>query len=136
MLIDAFMIVFALLKPFILCYFATYVSHSCLTISDAVYHVITWYELPLSLRKGIGLIVLRSQSPAHFTGFKVIRCTLATFSAVSEKMCAIQLKIAFKLLSDLFVFFHFHSLSARLRLITLCFAICRHVNIRLSITII
>lgn len=114
MFIDAIIIVYALIKPFVLCYFATYASHSSLSIGEIVYNEIKWYQLPLSLRKRFCLIILRSQKPVHFTGFKIIRCTLETFSAVSEE------NLLFSCFPIFDFIFYLDSLSVRLRLTTSC----------------
>lgn len=72
--------------PFILCFFATHATHEVLYIGDVAYTDLSWYQLPPNLRKRVWMIMLRSQSPVYFTGFKLIRCTLEVYSSVSMIM--------------------------------------------------
>lgn len=66
---------------FIFCYLATRATTAMTTIPRYVYDV-NWYEYPLELREYCQIVLMRSQQPFYFTGFKVIKCTLETFTKV------------------------------------------------------
>lgn len=66
---------------YLLCYSATSTTLDVANVGNVVYNS-RWYEFPLTVRKSIILILIRSQSPVYFTGFKLIRCTLESFMQV------------------------------------------------------
>lgn len=82
-IIDGFLVVYALTVPFILCYFATHASETLQANDDVVYEGISWYHLPASLRKKVWMIIIQSQTPVSLNGFNIIQCTLTTFAEVS-----------------------------------------------------
>lgn len=80
------MVAYALGMPFILCYFATQASENVQSIGDSAFDDLSWFRLPTNLRRKIWMIILRSQSPVHFMGLKLIPCTLEMFTVVSAKI--------------------------------------------------
>lgn len=82
---------------FLLCYTATASSDVVGTIGTIFYGG-NWPEYPLIYRKYLLLMILRSQRPVEFTGLKVVRCNLQTFTDVSYQVLMqsviLSLKIA------------------------------------------
>lgn len=81
--LDAF--AFTLFWSFLLCYTATISSDVIGNIGDIVYNG-NWPKYPLDYRKYVLFMILRSQRPLYFMGFKMIRCTLENFTNVSPLM--------------------------------------------------
>lgn len=78
---DFLCIIGGIIWPYLFCYFATRTTKRVLSIGDSVYDM-NWYEFPVTLQKYITLIIARSQKEVHFTGFTMVRCTLAVFGQV------------------------------------------------------
>lgn len=97
--IDLFLICFCTTSTFLFSYTAYRTSNNVLCLGDIVYNS-RWYQWPTKLRPYILLMVLRSQSPCKFIGFKVIHFNLKTFRRVRESLCAMDTVF-------LFVFFIF-----------------------------
>lgn len=79
--IGVFGVAFGLCWSFVLCYSASLSSDVVASVGDIVYDG-NWSKYPLVYRKYILLMILRSETAAHFTGFKLVRCNLETFTKV------------------------------------------------------
>lgn len=70
------------LSVFLITYFATQVSLQLLQISDISYHSL-WYKYPTTLRKYVRFVIQNAQRPQLFRGFKMMSCTLSSFTKVN-----------------------------------------------------
>lgn len=86
----------AMVWPFLLCYSATAATLAISNVTEIAFNS-HWYVYPLGLRKCVLLIIARSQKLVYFTGFKLIRCTLITFTKLNNS--AISYYIMFKNIS-------------------------------------
>lgn len=75
----------SLMWPFMVCYFATYVTDRISSIGQIVYNS-NWEDLTPKMRTNLLLVIVRSQKPMYFTGFDLILCTLETFGTVRTKL--------------------------------------------------
>lgn len=74
-------ILWSLPWPALFCYVANLTTDRIYSLGDIAYEM-DWFEYPPEIHKFFILIIARSQIPADFTGFKLIRCTLETFVQV------------------------------------------------------
>lgn len=70
---DLGFVICSLFWPALFCYFATITTDRISSIGNIAYHS-DWYEFPSKLRHSIQLIILRSQTPTHFSGWNLFRC--------------------------------------------------------------
>lgn len=63
------------------CYFPNKITTYCSDIGNIVYQS-EWYRLSPKLQKYLQLVIKRSQRPVFLHGFKIIRCSMETFSKV------------------------------------------------------
>lgn len=63
------------------CYFPNEITTYCSDIGNYVYQS-NWYELSPKLQKYFQMIIKRSQIPVYLHGFKIVRCSMETFSKV------------------------------------------------------
>lgn len=67
---------------FIYCYAGETVSAQCSDVALVIAQT-HWYRYPPALQMFMILMIARSQKPFNFTGFKVTKCSLQTFTSVS-----------------------------------------------------
>lgn len=88
--IYAFLVTFGSFAwPLLACYSATLATTKIPGIGLDAYSC-DWYDLPLELRKTLILIMTRTQTSIHFTGFNMIYCNLQTFTTVKYKFVALK----------------------------------------------
>lgn len=85
-------VVEGLAYTFIFCYFATVATTAMASISSTVQES-NWYLQPLPIQKKYILIIARSQIPAVFTGLKMVRCSLESFTMVIFSIIVMFLKV-------------------------------------------
>lgn len=84
-------LILGLFNSFYLCFSANFVSNAVESIGEIAYDG-NWAEYPLICRKYVLLMILRSQRPVYFTGFKIVSCNLETFVRVRfHSMCILTL---------------------------------------------
>lgn len=71
-----------ILIVFIFCFYGNNVTADCELIAMSAYET-RWYIYPMRMRKYMIHIIMRSQQPFYFTGFKFTICSLNTFTKVS-----------------------------------------------------
>lgn len=71
-----------LLIIFIMCYFGHTVTTDCEMVANSIYNEL-WYRFPIKLQKSMIFIIERPQHSYVFTGSKMYRCTLRSFTGVS-----------------------------------------------------
>lgn len=124
-LIDVCMVGYALILPFLLCYFSTRISFKISSIGDTAYRHTNWFEYFPACRKYIWLIILRSQLTVNLKGFDLIECSVQNFAKVSQSgNQSIYFCSFFK--------FEFFSSSKRDFHTALCCDSCQCVNLKES----
>lgn len=108
---------------FLYCYFATLTSDNLIEISDFIYYNTDWYTYNKNFAKYSILIMAKSQRTFYFTGLKIIRCNLQSFTKVD----AMIKKIPFITHKTKFCF-HFNSLQIQPHHIVLCFEIYHYAK--------
>lgn len=89
LIFDCLCIIGSLIWPYLFCYFATLTTNRIVAIGNAVYDS-NWYNYKPMLQKCLILIISRTQKEVHFTGFTMVRCTLAVFGQVLHLYCLLQ----------------------------------------------
>lgn len=84
-LLAVFVFIVNLFWNFLLCHTGTASSDVIASISDIIYNG-NWLKYPLDYQKHVLLMLLRSQRPVYFMGFKMVRCTWENFTSVSSEM--------------------------------------------------
>lgn len=117
---------------FILCYFANASTFSMAELANVVYES-SWYYQPPKIQKLLVLIIARGQKPNIFMGFKMIYCSLESFTKVCDgffvTFCSSEEDFK-KNINE----FYFSSTGPQLR-ITSCFGIfpsVKHSNVTKS----
>lgn len=67
----------------ILCLFGNLVTSEAESVAEAAYDT-NWYSYPVELRIFIMLAIRRTQRPLHFSGYRVVVCTLENYGKVSS----------------------------------------------------
>lgn len=71
----------ALMELLIYCYFGNAVTAEGERVADAAYAA-PWYRCAPRLRRRLLLVQMRAQQPDFFEGFKVVVCTLESYTSV------------------------------------------------------
>ena len=70
---------------FIYCYYGQGVTSKFTQVADEAYES-ALYKYPRELQPYLILIIARAQEPFHFTGYKMVRCTLDTYKKVGDSV--------------------------------------------------